>query len=98
MPSRPADYYGGRGEWVSWAHFLVGGADADTAPAPPPEVLPQNYFADLDYAGDAVPWDLRGRPQPAVRKAWAAGAFRNCREILDCGCGSSRRLPSRRPP
>ena len=144
VPSRPADYYGGRGEWVSWAHYLVGGADADAAPAPPPEVLPQvvvraeiifgrgvasmawgltrfsldastawrlprvaairhpqhtqDYFADLDYAGDAVPWDLRGRPQPAVRKAWAAGAFRNCREILDCGCGSSRRLPSRRPP
>ena len=98
VPSRPADYYGGRGEWVSWAHYLVGGGDADAAPAPPPEVLPQNYFADLDYAGDAVPWDLRGRPQPAVRKAWAAGAFRNCREILDCGCGSSRRLPSRRPP
>ena len=88
VPSRPADYYGGRGEWVSWAHYLVGGADADAAPAPPPEVLPQNYFADLDYAGDAVPWDLRGRPQPAVRKAWAAGAFRNCREILDCGCGA----------
>ena len=88
VPSRPADYYGGRGEWVSWAHYLVGGADADAAPAPPPEVLPQNYFADLDYAGDAVPWDLRGRPQPAVRKAWAAGSFRNCREILDCGCGA----------
>ena len=35
-----------------------------------------------------MPWDLRGRPQPAVRKAWAAGAFRNCREILDCGCGA----------
>ena len=98
VPSRPADYYGGRGEWVSWAHYLVGGSDADAAPAPPPEVLPQDYFADLDYADDAVPWDLRGRPQPAVRKAWAAGAFRNCREILDCGCGSSRRLPSRRPP
>ena len=91
VPSRPADYYGGRGEWVSWAHYLVGGADADAAPAPPPEVLPQNYFADLDYAGDAVPWDLRGRPQPAVRKAWAAGSFRNCREILDCGCGRPRR-------
>ena len=98
VPSRPADYYGGRGEWVSWAHYLVGGGDADAAPAPPPEVLPQSYFADLDYAGDAVPWDLRGRPQPAVRKAWAAGAFRNCRMILDCGCGSARRLPSRRPP
>ena len=40
VPSRPADYYGGRGEWVSWAHYLVGGADADAAP-PPPEVLPQ---------------------------------------------------------
>jgi len=88
VPSRPADYYGGRGEWVSWAHYLVGGSDADAAPAPPPEVLPQDYFADLDYADDAVPWDLRGRPQPAVRKAWAAGAFRNCREILDCGCGA----------
>ena len=41
VPSRPADYYGGRGEWVSWAHYLVGGADADAAPPPPPEVLPQ---------------------------------------------------------
>ena len=86
VPSRPGDYYGGRGEWISWAHYLVG--DTDEVVAPQLEVLPQEYFAELNYGSDAVPWDLRGKPQPAVRKAWAAGAFRNCREILDCGCGA----------
>ena len=90
IPSRPGDYYGGRGEWISWAHYLVG--DTDEVVAPQREVLPQEYFAELNYVSDSVPWDLRGKPQPAVRKAWAAGAFRQCREILDCGCGAGPRL------
>lgn len=55
------------------------------------EVLGATYFRTLDYeeaSGDYVPWDLRGRPQPPVRKAAEAGAFAGRGPVLDCGCGA----------
>ena len=53
------------------------------------EVLPPSYFESLRYDEDAVPWDLFGLPQAAVRNAAQSGAFGpKGTAILDCGCGS----------
>ena len=65
------------------------------------EVLPPSYFESLRYDEDAVPWDLFGLPQAAVRNAAQSGAFGpRGTVILDCGCVCHRRLEpqtSRRP-
>ena len=51
------------------------------------EVLPPSYFESLRYDEDAVPWDLFGLPQAAVRNAAQSGAFGpRGTVILDCGC------------
>ena len=89
VPSRPADYYGGRGEWVSWAHAPRRRRRRRRRAAAAAGVHPSKLFRRTSIMrATRCRGRLRGRPQPAVRKAWAAGAFRNCREILDCGCGA----------
>ena len=76
------------------------GGDAQSEPPPPDarealeravaidaEVLPPSYFESLRYDEDAVPWDLFGLPQAAVRSAAQSGAFgQSGTAILDCGC------------
>ena len=63
------------------------------------EVLPPSYFESLRYDEDAVPWDLFGLPQAAVRNAAQSGAFGpRGTAILDCGCVCHRGLEPRASP
>ena len=63
------------------------------------EVLPPSYFESLRYDEDAVPWDLFGLPQAAVRNAAQSGAFGpRGTVILDCGCVCHRGLEPRASP
>eukprot|EP00629_Pelagomonadales_sp_RCC1024_P017386 CAMPEP_0119281640 /NCGR_PEP_ID=MMETSP1329-20130426/25139_1 /TAXON_ID=114041 /ORGANISM="Genus nov. species nov., Strain RCC1024" /LENGTH=328 /DNA_ID=CAMNT_0007282267 /DNA_START=99 /DNA_END=1082 /DNA_ORIENTATION=+ len=86
IPSDPREYYRTRG-WRGWGHFL--GVEAEGEPEDEPEVLDRAYFEGMDYDAGGVPWDLRGRAQPAVRHAQERGDFGAKTDvILDCGCGA----------
>lgn len=83
MPKFPDAYYSETGDWVSWIHFLQG--DKPLLGSEDSEVLPPDYFRHVEYE-NFVPWDLRGHPQPAVRRAFIDRQGRA--NILDVGCGA----------
>lgn len=83
VPTSPDIYYGKTGEWVSWANFLCG--EEPEAGDASSETLSPAYFERLDYA-EYVPWDLLGRPQPAVRRAFLDWPCKTT--VLDVGCGA----------
>lgn len=83
VPKFPDAYYSEASDWASWVHFLQG--DELLLGGEESEVLPPDYFRSVEYE-KFVPWDLRGQPQPAVRRAFVD--WRGRASIIDVGCGA----------